>query len=82
LIRAGSTFRLKSATIATVIQEGKWTAVQIPAGAEVSTMELIPVNESEGRHQQIGINWEGKTMKMFLIDLQERGEHIQNANDQ
>ena len=82
MIRAGSTFRLKSATIAAVIEEGKWTVVQIPAGAEVSAMELIPVNESEGRHQQIGIRWEGKTMKMFLIDLQQRGEHIQNASDQ
>jgi hypothetical protein len=82
LIRAGSIFRLKSSTVSTVIQDGKWTAIQIPAGAEVSAMDLIPVNESDGKHQQIRIQWEGKTLRMFLIDLQERGERIQNADDQ
>ena len=82
MIRAGSTFRLKSATIATVIQDGKWTAVQIPSGAEVSAIGAIPVQESDGKHQQIEIQWQGRTMKMFLVDLQERGEPIQNAGNQ
>ena len=65
-------FRLRSATIA-IQSEGRGVAM-IPAGAEITAADLPDVRERSDRSKQAPIQWEGKIVRIFLLDLMERGE--------
>ena len=65
-------FRLRSATIA--IQEGGHGIAMIPAGAEITAADLPGVRERADRSKLVAIEWEGKMVSIFLLDLMERGE--------
>ena len=79
LPRVGQRFRLKRTTIATVMQDGKRIAVQIPADATIIAIDPVPECKSDDRSQQVNVQWQGKDLMMFVIDIQERGERIQTA---
>ena len=74
--RVGQSFRLKSATIATVMQDDKRIAIQIPAGAKIISVDPVPEAKSDDRRQQVNVRWNGKDLLMFLVDLQERGVRV------
>jgi hypothetical protein len=46
----------------------------IPAGAEITAADLPDVRERSDRSKQAPIQWEGKIVRIFLLDLMERGE--------
>jgi hypothetical protein len=73
----GQRFRLTTPTLAIFIETGRETISYIPAGAE------IVVNVSlggEAANRQVNAEWEDKTVRMFAVDILERGKRIQGAN--
>jgi hypothetical protein len=70
-------FRLRSAT-AGVYRGGaeKPVAVLIPAGAEVTTTDEDALSSSANHLKLISVEWQGRPLAIFLIDLVERGERI------
>jgi hypothetical protein len=75
----GQRFRLNSPSMGTLIQDGKKIVFQIPAGSEIVAIDPIPVQISKDLLSKVNIQWQGKTMTMFLVDVQERGTCIQAA---
>jgi hypothetical protein len=73
-------FRLRSATMAVYAPEGfkgfKGHALIIPAGAEIVSVDPIETRPGFNRTKLIEVGWEGKTVRMFLLDLLERGERL------
>lgn len=70
-------FRLKSATMA--VEQGgasKILAV-VPAGAEIAARELPDIHSGYGCSTLVAIEWNGKTVSMFLADVLERGERLE-----
>ena len=74
----GQRFRINAPTIATVFQDCKKVAVQIPAGAEILAIDSVP-DPVVDRNQQVNAKWEGRTVTMFAVDIRERGERIPTA---
>jgi hypothetical protein len=71
-------FRLKKETIATTVgSDGMGTAIQIPAGAEITVVDNFPKNNTNDPRATINVFWRGEILAMFLIDLQERGEPLE-----
>jgi hypothetical protein len=71
-------FRLKSATIATASEDGKPATVQIPLGSLIVVLDSVAFDSREP-NQQVSVEWQGATIKMFAIDIRERGERVQTA---
>jgi hypothetical protein len=72
-------FRLSSATIA-VIDGSRDLAVLIPAGAEVlSANRIDDVTDGFERSRFIRVDWDGKVVRMFLLDLLERGQEVSSC---
>jgi hypothetical protein len=73
-------FRLTSATMAVYQRDGyKSEAVVIPAGSEVLSVDPIESRSGFDRAKLVDVGWNGKTVRMFLLDLLERGERIDGA---
>ena len=72
-------FQLKRQTIATVMLDGKRIAVRIPEGATVLVIDSVPEHPSRDVRQQVNVQW--KNHALFLVDLQERGEPTQAAEE-
>jgi hypothetical protein len=72
-------FRLKSATVVVHHQDGgpKGIAVVIPAGSEVSSADPIDTRTRFDHSALIEVRWAGRTVRMFRLDLVERGERVQ-----
>ena len=64
--------RLKKVTLAVV--NATRIAVAVPAGAIIE----IPVAPLEG-NRTVDVLWDGQCMMMFVQDLRERSEKIQNS---
>jgi hypothetical protein len=76
----GKRFVLGRDTVAIGFNEsGKRVAVTIPARAEITVPDIIPTEPTSDHTEQINVSWEGRTLAMFLADLQERGERIRPA---
>jgi hypothetical protein len=69
--------RLNSPSMGTLIQDGKKILFQIPAGSEIVAIDPIPEELSKNLLCKVNIQWQGKTMTMFLVDVQERGTRIE-----
>ena len=66
-------FRLKGAAIAASFEDGKEQVLYIPAGAEI----VVAGSLGDGpTNREVNVEWEGKTLTMFAVDLLERGERI------
>ena len=64
----GKRYRLKTPTLAILDQDGHKLPLTIPLGAEVRVVEPIYENKL------LDVEWEGKRVLMFALDLRERGE--------
>jgi hypothetical protein len=74
-------FRLKSATMAVNHQSGdpKGVAVMIPAGSQVVSRDAIEGRVGFDQSKLIEVKWAGRIVRIFLVDLVERGEHVDGA---
>ena len=54
-------------------------AIIIPAGSEIVSVEPIEARTGFDHSAFVGVEWDGKTVRMFLLDLVERGERVQGA---
>jgi hypothetical protein len=76
----GPRFILRDATVAIGFDEsGKRIAVTIPARTVITVPGIIPIEPTSDHTEQINVSWDGRTLAMFLADLQERGERIRPA---
>jgi hypothetical protein len=71
--------RLRVTTVATPQAEGKPSIVEVPEGAELVAIDDIPTDVPDESNRQVSIQWEGRTLSMFLVDIQQRCEWIQAA---
>jgi len=76
-------FRLKSATMAVHQEEGDrhGVAIIIPAGSVVTSVEPVESRSGFDRATFVTVEWDGKRVRMFLLDRVERGERVQVAGD-
>ena len=74
-------FRLNSATMAVHYRhdDQKGVALIIPAGSEVISHEVVDGRPGFDRSKFVAVEWDGRTVCMFLLDLLERGERVQQA---
>ena len=74
-------FRLNSATMAVHYRhdDQKGVALIIPAGSEVISHEVVDGRPGFDRSKLVAVEWDGRTVCMFLLDLLERGERVQQA---
>jgi hypothetical protein len=74
-------FRLKSATMAVCQEDGEphGVAIIIPAGSEIVSVEQIEARAGMDHSTFVSVEWNRKTIRMFLLDLVERGERVQEA---
>jgi hypothetical protein len=74
-------FQLRSSTTAVQPRLGhKGEAITIPAGSVVAIATPIESFVRSDRTGFIAVNWDGKTVNMFLIDLLERGERVPGSS--
>jgi hypothetical protein len=72
-------FKLKSATMAVRDENGKphGVAVVIPANSVIATVEPVEARAVSDNSTLVGVEWDGKKVRMFLLDLVQRGERVQ-----
>jgi hypothetical protein len=68
----GKRFRLKVATLAIDTSGGKRIAITVPDGAIIEVADA-PRPEN---CWMLDVRWSGKTLLMFVEDVQDRGEEI------
>jgi len=68
-------FRLNSATIGIERKDGKDIAITLPAGAEIATAESLDT-DPESHSKLIEARLGEKTIRVFLLDLLERGQRV------
>ena len=76
---AGQRFRLKLATVATTEYGDRPCIVQLPQGAEIVVVDGIPAHRPAEASQQVAVRWRGRKFSMFVVDIEDRGERIQEA---
>lgn len=64
-------FCLKSATIACVVENGKPATIHLPPDVIITVLDGL--YDSTEPNRQVSVHAEGKTFKMFAIDILERG---------
>jgi hypothetical protein len=71
-------FRLRRETIAIHHQDDspKGVAIIIPARSEVVYADPIEVRTGVDQSKLVAVEWEGKTVRIFLRDLLDRGEPV------
>ena len=73
----GQRFVLRAATIAIGFDEsGKRIAVTIPAKTEITVSDIVPLEPTKDYTLLVNVRWEGRSLAMFLSDLQDRGERV------
>ena len=71
---------LRVQTIATTTRAGvKRTIVQVPAGTILQALDAVPEKRPGEPTEQVDLDWNGTTVRMFLVDLQQRCERIREA---
>ena len=71
-------FVISADTIAVVIDEDtrKRVAVMIPAGSEIMAVDPVPADPVSDDSTQIEVTWNGRRARLFLVDLQARGQRV------
>ncbi len=67
----GKKFTLSKETLALHVAEGKRTAVHIPSGAIIKV-----VSGPKNGDGIVDVLWEGRTVAMFLVDVEARGTEL------
>lgn len=62
-------------TIALSLQGGKKIAVAVPVDAEIVVTDEVPVDHAD-RNRQVSVEWDGKTVTMFAVDIRDRGVRV------
>ena len=70
----GQRYRMKTPTLAIMAHNGQNIPVTIPMGGEIE----IVGGPLDGE-RLLDVEWEGKTVMMFTIDIRERGELLNGA---
>ena len=73
-VMPGQTFVLNSPTLAITTIDGARAPITIPQNATVRAGQPL-----EGRATLIEVHWEGRSLLMFIVDLQQRGTPVQSA---
>jgi len=71
----GQRFRLKTATVATAVIDGKETVFRIPADAELVVIETLCV-DSQDLSPRVKVEWNGQVVTMFAVDIEDHGEPV------
>lgn len=69
---SGKLFRLKNSILAVEDISGHRTAVTIPAGAVIHVIS----GPTPSDQRMVDIRWMDRSLVMFAIDIQERGEEV------
>jgi hypothetical protein len=72
----GQRFKLKTATIATAEGPDTRIAVQLPIGAEIVVRDQVDSDGPADPTRQVNVEWDGKMLSMFLVDIREKGEWV------
>ena len=73
----GQRFVLRAATVAIGFDEsGNRVAVTIPAKEEITVSDIVPLEPTADYTELVNVQWEGRSLRMFLRDLQDRGERV------
>jgi hypothetical protein len=67
-------FRLKSATIAAFVENGKLNTIHLPPDSIIAVLDGL--YQSTEPNRQVSVQAQGKTLKMFAIDILERGAKV------
>lgn len=70
---SGTLYRLGRDTISVEAISGRKQVVRIPEGAVVEVLKASP---GLGGRLMAEVRWEGKTLEMFAVDIERRGEAI------
>ena len=70
----GVRYRLKTPTLAVMRQDGRQLPLTIPQGGIVSV-----IGPTYDDRQIVDVEWEGKKLLMFAVDLRDRGEPIEGG---
>ena len=73
---SGKTFHLRSATIAIEQTKDGRVALTVPEGAIVRVIR----GPTPTDNRMVDVEWNGKRLVMFAVDIQERGEMASGSN--
>ena len=71
----GKKFKLERATLAITMVEGRRRAIAIPVGAVIKV-----VSGPTPGDRMVDVQWDGKTVEMFAVDVDVRGTEIIGAD--
>jgi hypothetical protein len=66
----GRRYRLNTPTLAIMVHDGQHSSVTVSAGA------VVQVTAGLDENRLVEVEWEGKVLLMFAIDLRDRGEPV------
>lgn len=72
-------FRVKTATIATTRMGDRMVAVHLPARAEITLIDELPMSSPRG-YEQVSVEWDSRRYQMFVVDLLEKCERVSGAS--
>jgi hypothetical protein len=75
----GLRFRLKASTIAVARRVNRAEILYVPKDAEILVLDDIALGEADPPNRQVSIEWEGRVICMFVVDILERGELVAPA---
>jgi len=70
-------FQLSKDTLALLLANGKRDLIHIPSD---STLRLL--SEKAEKDGTVAVHWEGKILRMFLVDIEERGRFFTEDSEQ
>jgi hypothetical protein len=74
-------FQLKSDAAAILLRDGiRAKAVVIPAGSVVAAAASAEIPRGADRNKMVAVEWAGKSLSMFRVDLLERGERAKGSS--
>jgi hypothetical protein len=69
-----SKFRLNAPTIAIITENGKEEMLTLQDGEEITVMGRLDASQTQNR--QVEVEWNGQRLKLFAIDVLDRGERV------
>jgi hypothetical protein len=74
LMLSSTLYRLSRETVSLEASGSHRQIVRVPEGAVIEVLRVLPGSE---RTQMAEVVWQGKTLEMFVVDIERRGEVIQ-----
>lgn len=76
-------YRLCRETRAIATIDGKSTVLTIPTGSIITVVDPQPVLEPPPTEaEMVAVEWDDKIVKMFAVDVEQRGERVQRGASQ